>query len=214
MMPMTVETAAQIARVTPKTIRQWIRDEGCPVIQEGGKGAGNGALIDAARFARWYLQREQSRRTTMADALAHLAPGCNPLRELTDQFRRGALRAIAATLRSWADEPNEHGDLDYRKAGISKTQARAVAWQVFAGTMMALAAYQTERFEVDLQAEIGADLDDLLSLWTEGDFRTRWPEPLNDIPTCILPCMPPKTRARLEAMSDDSADDSTPRPKA
>lgn len=199
MMALTVEQAAQAARVTPKTVRAWIRDEGCPVVQEGGKGAGNGALIDGARFPRWLMEHEGRRRASMADYFTENHPGHNPLREMVDTFRRGSLYAIAASLRNWADSPAKNGKLDYRTIGITRDQARAVAWQVYAEIMLVMAAYQVERFDHDLRNELDGDLDDWMSLLTEGDFRTTWPEPMSVFPEKIIDLMPPELREKLEA---------------
>jgi phage terminase Nu1 subunit (DNA packaging protein) len=49
--------AAAMARVTTKTVYQWIRDEGLPVVRSSGNGARRGARLDAVAFFHWYVDR-------------------------------------------------------------------------------------------------------------------------------------------------------------
>lgn len=61
-MTVTVGTQelAALFRVTPKTVRGWMRD-GMPVVVEGSVGAGNEAQIDLASAVRWYVEKNATR---------------------------------------------------------------------------------------------------------------------------------------------------------
>lgn len=58
---LTVDQAAELFSVTPKQVREWIRT-GMPVLKAGGKGAGNGAQINAPDAIAWVVARRRRRR--------------------------------------------------------------------------------------------------------------------------------------------------------
>lgn len=200
MMSMTVDQAADATGVTPKQVRVWIRNHGCPVVQEGAKGTGNGALIDAARFPAWHAKHTgRPLRVSMAGFFMEEHPGRNPLREMHDVHRRGFLWVLGSALDDWANRPEKNG-LDYRPDGLSLRQARAIAFKVWTLTAMTAAAYQTDRLDRDIENELDGDLDAWLSLMTLGDFRTRWQEPEFGFPPKIVALAPRELRKKIEAL--------------
>ena len=71
MLKATVDQAASQFDVTPKTIREWIRD-GMPVHQRGDKGSGNGAVVDMARAPHWVAEKRGHRPWPLAEYLTRI----------------------------------------------------------------------------------------------------------------------------------------------
>jgi hypothetical protein len=190
MMEVTVEKMADICDVTEKTVRQWIRDEGLPVTRAGGKGAGNAARVDVARFAHWHRKHRNERRTHWSAAFAKFYPGRNPLRDIVLAVGRDQLSLFGSMLANWADRPADTGKCDWREDGLSQAQARAVAAKVWALVALAVTRYHDDRLDDRLIESTGCDLDAWLSFLMEGDFQTEARVMDVELPPAIAALMP------------------------
>jgi hypothetical protein len=169
MLKATVNQAATAFRVTEKTIRKWM-DEGMPVIQAGSVGRGRESVIDMARAISWVARK---RRVTLpAFQLGDGAAPANPLRWLLEIYADGAMSMVKTALMSW------YGDKRWQPCGMTDAQARATVWELFALIALLSTEYRVHHFEKRSLAPTagGADLDDLASLWFQGDIRSRWDE--------------------------------------
>lgn len=208
MMPATIEEIARAIGVSEKTVREWIRRHGCPTLKKGGKGEGNAAIVDAARFPAWYADYSGRPVTPISGYFKEMHRGRNPLREMHDVHRRGFMWALAHALHAWATGDDEDGpDADYRAAGLTEAQAHAVAFKLWGIAAMVAVAYQTDRLDKDIDRDINGNLDDWFSMLTAGSFRTHWPEPKISIPPKIAELAPPDIRAKLDAMAGASNTD-------
>ena len=81
----SVTRASELFGVTEKTVRSWIRS-GLKTMKSGGKGAGNGALIDLAVLIPWYLEDN-----ALEVAKTRLAIAQSDKYEMENSERRGEL---------------------------------------------------------------------------------------------------------------------------
>jgi phage terminase Nu1 subunit (DNA packaging protein) len=95
--PVSVDRIASIFDVTEKTVRSWIR-AGLPTIKPGGKGKGNGALLDLAEVVVWYLAEN-----ALDVAKTRLATAQAEKHEMENDLRRGELADVVAVKKSWGD---------------------------------------------------------------------------------------------------------------
>lgn len=193
MLTVTIEQAAKIFEVTPKTIRQWIRDEGLPTARTGGKGPGQGALVDLARIGCWQRERK-GRRHSVADAFAKQVPERpNPLRVFVELHHHQALAALGLAFRDWTEEPGQSATA-FDALGLTPEQARRVAAALWLHAALYLGVYTFDRFEQDVAEKTGgADLDDFWSLATEGDVRSEWHQTDATVPEFVLASLPAAT---------------------
>lgn len=199
-MELTVTEAAKIARVTEKTIRAWIVEGGMPLIREGEKGPGNGAIIDAARFPH-YLQERRARASSFGDKIRDLGLPCggNPLRWLVERHHVDALDALATAWRHFLDS----GQWNQWDVGLDEQRARTVAWQAWVWCAMWMKIFIADgEFEKRLKRDTDCDLDDWASLLLQSDFSTDWTD-LDHVacPPEIAALMPP---AMVEKLGDDN----------
>lgn len=196
-MHMTIEEVARQTNKTPKAVRDWVRLHGCPTVRRGGKGAGNGALIDTARFGAWWRKFQKQRPNAMAEFFNTHHPGVNPIRNVVDVYRENAINALGAMLFSYATDPDDCGKCDFRALGLTPEQVQGVAWQIYLLSAMCLGSLQVDGFDERLQKSTGLDCDDLFSMLTEGDFRTDWEEPTFNIPPRIAAFIPDDVASRI-----------------
>jgi len=95
--PVTVERVALLFGVTDKTVRSWIR-AGMPVIKAGGKGKGNGALVDLAIVIQWYLDEN-----ALDVARTRLATAQSERHELDNAKARGELAVVTDVVQFISD---------------------------------------------------------------------------------------------------------------
>jgi len=94
-LPISVGRAAELCRVTPGTVRRWIRN-GLPVLVEGRSGTGTGALVDACALFTWLRDQDglEGARTRLAIAQAET-------QEMRNDERRTQLASVEAVRREW-----------------------------------------------------------------------------------------------------------------
>ena len=179
----SVDDFATLNRVTTKTVREWIR-EGLPVISAGGKGAGNGSVIDAARGIPWVVRKRNEGLASMADFLNTRHPSQqNLLRWSVERYHEGAIRMIGAALSGW------HRDCrsEWEKLGLTDDTMDELVFRVFGAVALTLLSYKIKKFEGEVrELANGADLDDLASLYLMGDFQTKFEDRI-EIPETIKP---------------------------
>jgi hypothetical protein len=191
MMEVSIEQMAGICDVSEKTVRQWIRVEGLPVTRAGGKGAGNAARVDVARFASWLRKHRNERRQHWSAAFAKLYPNRNPLRDIVLAVGRDQLSLFGTMLANWADRPADAGKCDWREDGLSQAQARAVAAKVWVLVALAVVQYHDVLLDARVMKTTGGDLDAWLSFLMEGDFTTDARVMDVELPPAIAALMPP-----------------------
>lgn len=197
--PLTVDQAAEQLDVSAKTIRQWIRDCGLPILRAGGKGPNQGALIDGARLPAWLRQDRGAQLSPVASWLrANHLDHPNPLRWIVELHHHRSLAALALAVRSWVEDTGDHPTTP-ASIGLTSDQARQAA----AGIWLRAALYLGEftfggQFERDLAARgDGADLDDWASLLLEADVHSAWQDTGVAIPPAVLDMLPAATRDAL-----------------
>lgn len=185
-MTSTVDDFATLLRVTTKTVREYLR-QGMPVVREGGKGAGNGALIDTARAIPWVKEHRGQLGTTVAEYLLTQPPEQrNPLRWSVERYHDGVIRMIASVLAGY------HRDCaaEWRALGLTDKQMRALTGKLFGAIAVTVLTYKVKQFDAEVrQRADGADLDDLASLYFHGDIRTAFDDTI-EIPESIKSYMP------------------------
>lgn len=200
MLRATVDEAAKQFNVAPKTIREWMR-YGMPVHKEGGKGAGNGAIIDMARAPNWVAEERQLRPPRWAEYFNGLEPEMqNPFRAVAERFFSMSVDAIAAAAVNWYSEPKTSGKLAWRELGLTDKQARGVVWDMWAHASLFLLVGKLERFDSYVATMFSetngkADLDDLASLFLCGDINSEW-NPNMEMPERIRPFAPQSYKER------------------
>jgi hypothetical protein len=167
----TVESMARMAGVSEKTVRDWIRVHGLPVTKGGGKGPGQGAIVDCTRFASWYRRHNGDREPHWSDGFAECYPDKNPFRDIAWNVCRDLVSLLGYSLRDWAENPTTDGS-DYRPDGLTKEQARAAAYKAWMVATMTIFAYHDTRLDGRLRETTGADFDGWLSFMLQGDFHT------------------------------------------
>lgn len=196
---LTVDQAAERFDVTPKTIREWIRLDGLPVLRTGGKGPGAGALIDGARLPAWLREHRGDRPSAAASWLrSEHRQRMNPIRDLIELHHHRTLAAIALAVRSWAEHPNDH-PASWKQIGLTADQAKQAAAGLWLHAALYASAYTFEgSFERDVAAASdGGDLDDWASILLEADVQTRWERTGVEIPPELIAMLPKATREAL-----------------
>jgi hypothetical protein len=140
----SVATAAEMAQVSPKTIRGWIRHESLPLAHAGSKGPGRGARIDAIAFVRWLLARQAYGEFDLEQQRARLAKW-QADRVHQDVEVRGGKLLPADDVESWVaamiataktrilDIPAAVGNLLPREhAVMAETEARRIVHEALA----------------------------------------------------------------------------------
>jgi len=192
---LTIDQAAKLFAVTPKTIRSWVA-QGMPTVRSGRKGAGNGAIVDLPRAALWLARKRKLPPVCWAEFLqAHVDSSLrNPLRWAVEEFAAGAIRAIAAGAISWYRDPNTAGKIAWQELGLTDAQARAAVWQLAMHAALSLHSYKLDRFERDIsQGGEFCDLDDLATLFFQGEIRSKFRDEIA-IPEALHEFRPPAAR--------------------
>lgn len=131
---LSTQELAQVLRVTPKTVRQWIR-EGMPVVKRGAGGRGRESRINLRQSFSWYLdQRAQQselevERTRLASAQADKLALQNAerrkqlgepwiWRELVDEVFAEISRVVLELPARVA--PELHGNVNQRKERLDR----------------------------------------------------------------------------------------------
>src|SRR5262245_42993594 len=128
MLRATTQEAAEIFKVTPKTINEWVHD-GLPVHRAGKQGAGNSHVIDMARAPEWVRQHQSRGLSPIAQyLLSPESPHPNPLRWVVERFFEEAVDALAAAAINWYQQPRKNGRLHWKEIGLTDEQARAMVF--------------------------------------------------------------------------------------
>ncbi|MEX1994905.1 MAG: hypothetical protein WD929_09590 [Steroidobacteraceae bacterium] len=150
-----------------------------------------------ARLPGWLDKHRGGEHESWADRYAEAYPGRNVLRDVALEFARCAISVAGQALAEWGRKPDQFGNLDHRKAGLTEQQARAVAAQVWGVMALAIAGLHDGAFESHVEREMGFDLDGLFSFAMRGDFRTP-PKTIEfEIPAIIRELMPPQDLLKL-----------------
>lgn len=196
MMEVSVEQMARACKVTEKTVRDWIRHD-LPVAKAGGKGPGQGAIVDLARFAAWYRRRNGDRSPHWSDGFKESYPKKNPLRDIVWNVCRDEVSLLGHVLRQWAENPTTD-NADYRRDGFTKEQARAFAYKAWTVVTMAIFEYHDTRLEDRIREITGTDLDGWLSFLLEGDFRTPARALEIEFPPAMVELMPADSAEKIK----------------
>ena len=188
---LTIDEAAGLFAVTKKTIRSWVA-QGMPTLRAGGKGAGNGALIDLPHAAIWLARKRELPAVRWAEYLQGEDAGLrNPLRWAVEKFAAGAIRAIAVGAIYWYRNKRTSGSIAWQELGLTEAQARAVVWQLAMQAALYVHTYKLDRFERDIsRAGEYCDLDALATLFLQGEIESAFVDEIA-IPEVLHEFRPP-----------------------
>ena len=174
--PISVERAAEVMQVHPNTVRRHIAQDRLPTVplRRGGKGRGNGALVDLARLAAWTAARNDFPQLDLK--------GRNPIRETVELALDHALAVFGAALES-----------QHKRLGISIETAAKV---YMLGAVLMTERIKAGTFEKSLAEQFAlGDLDDMASILTANDVRTAWAETKTYLPEWVRTALEPAWRA-------------------